>query len=403
MLVITEVALSVVLVTAAAAMVGAMVRLWRGVPGFRTDHLLLSHIYIPPARYPDSPDISRFCETLVRRVSALPGVLDASVTTGYPPVIGWRQMFTIPGAPVPRIEDTPTARFANVDEHYLRTMAIPLIGGRDLAGSDTATSPPVALINEEFARRYFPNQNPVGHEISPGPPPGIPAPTLQSFGLSSRRIRIVGVVRNFMNNGVALPPDPQIITLFRQQPALNFGFKDMVVRTAVDPESIVPAVSRELNALDKDIPLGEIRTMEAHMSNQTADTRFTATLLGLFAGLGTILAVIGVYGIVAYLVAQQTRDLGVRVALGASSADIFWLVLRHGLFIGISGVAIGVTGAIAVRQVLLRYLPASGPSESSPLAIFGTAVAVLVAIGLASTAPARRAVRVDPVQALRSD
>jgi predicted permease len=373
-----------------------MLRFWRADPGFRTDHLLLSHIYIPPARYPDSPAISRFCEALITRVRALPGVVEASVTTGYPPVVGWRQMFTIPGVPVPRIEDTPTARFANVDEHYLRTMAIPLIGGRDLAASDTATSPPVAVINQEFARRYFPNRSPLGREIRPGPPPGIPAPALESFGSSSRPIKIVGLVRNFMNNGVSQPPDPQIITLFRQQPALNFGFKDLVVRTAVDPESIVPAVSREMKSLDEDIPLGEVRTMEAHMSNQTVDTRLAAVLLGLFAGLGTILSVIGVYGIVTYLVAQRTRDLAVRVALGAEPADILWLVLRHGLFIGASGVGLGMTGALLLSRLF-------DAAQSSPLVILGTAAAVLLAIGLASAAPARRALQVDPVQALRGE
>jgi ABC-type antimicrobial peptide transport system permease subunit len=199
-----------------------------------------------------------------------------------------------------------------------------------------------------------------------------------------------------MNNGVSQPPDPQIITLFRQQPALNFGFKDFVVRTAVDPESIVPAVSREMKSLDEDIPLGEVRTMEAHMSNQTVDTRLAAVLLGLFAGLGTILSVIGVYGIVTYLVAQRTRDLAVRVALGAEPADILWLVLRHGLFIGASGVGLGMTGALLLSRLF-------DAAQSSPLVILGTAAAVLLAIGLASAAPARRALQVDPVQALRGE
>jgi ABC-type antimicrobial peptide transport system permease subunit len=144
-------------------------------------------------------------------------------------------------------------------------------------------------------------------------------------------------------------------------------------------------------------------TLHLRAPEKTMSTAVTARRLGLFAGLGTMLAVIGVYGIVAYLVAQRTRELGVRMALGAKSADIVWLVLRHGLLIGISGVAIGVTGAIAMRQVLLQYLFVAGPAQSSPLAIVGTAVAVLLAVGIASAAPARRAVRVDTVQALRSD
>jgi predicted permease len=402
-LVIGEIALSVVLVAAAAVMVSAILRLWRAEPGFRTDHLLLAHIYIPPSRYPDSPAITQFCERFIRRVRTLPGVQDASVTTGFPPVVGWRQMFTIPEFPAPRFEDVPTARFANVDEHYLRTMGIPFVAGRDLAESDTEGLPPVAVINEAFARRYFPNDHPVGWEILPGPPPGVLAPLLSSFGGSRRPIRIVGVVKDFMNNGAALPPDPQIVTLFRQQPAVNFGFKDLVVRTTIDAESIVPALSRELKSFDEDIPLGEVRTMEANMSVQTADTRLAATLLGLFAGLGMILAVVGVYGIIAYQVARRTREFGIRLALGARSADIVSLVLRHGLFIGLAGVSIGIACAFAVDRALQRYLASTGAPRSSLLAVFGTAIGVLVAIVLAGVAPARRAVRVDPVLTLRCE
>jgi predicted permease len=388
-LVIAEVALSVVLVAAAAVMVGAIVRLWSAEPGFRTDHLLLAHIYIPPSRYPDSPAITQFCDQFMRHVRALPGVQNASVTTGFPPVVGWRQMFTIPGVPVPQLEDVPTARFVNVDEWYLRTLAIPFVAGRDLAESDTAEAPPVAVVNEAFARRYFPSENPVGREIL--------------HGSSHRPIKIVGLVRDFMNNGAALPPDPQIVTLFRQQPSLNFGFKDVVVRTTVDPESIVPALSRELKSLDEDIPLGEVRTMQANMSVQRADTRLAATLLGLFAGLGMILAVVGVYGIVAYQVARRTREFGIRLALGAKSADIVSLVLRHGLFIGFSGVSIGIGCAFAVDRALQRYLSSTGAPQSSLLVVFGTAIGVLTAIVLAGAAPARRAVKVDPVLTLRCE
>jgi predicted permease len=347
--------------------------------------------------------ITRFCEEVARRLRALPGVQDASVTTGFPPVVGWRQMFTIPGVLTPRFEDVPTTRFVNVDEHYLRTMAIPFVAGRDLAESDTEGTPPVAVINESFARRYFPKENPIGREILPGPPPGVLAPPLRSFGSSHRAIRIVGVVRDFTNNGAALPPDPQIVTLFRQHPSLNFGFKDLVVRTTVDPESIVPAISRELKSLDEDIPLGEVRTMEAHMSVQIADTRLAATPLGLFAGLGMVLAIVGVYGIVAYQVARRMREFGVSMVMGAKSADIAWLVLSHGLFVGVSGVSIGLAGAVAVDKVLQRYLSSAGASQSSLPAVLGMAAVVLIAIVLAGAAPARRAVRVDPVQTLRCE
>jgi predicted permease len=401
MLVTAEVALSLVLVFAAGLLAQTMARLQRQDPGFRADHLLIAHVFIPPVRYPDPGAITRFCEAFGERVRSLPGVLDASVTTGYPPSMPWQQVFTVPGSPFSRTADVPSARFAAVDSRYLRTMGLPLLSGRDFAETDTAAGLPVAIVNEEFARRYFPNQDPIARQIHPGPPPGVPAIPLRDFGSSDRNITIIGVVRNFMNRGMELPPAPHIFSLFRQVPGLNFGFKDIVVRTTAAPESVAPAIARALKSLDADIPLGEIRSMETHMSSQTADTRFTAVLLGLFAGLGTILAVIGAYGVVAYLVAQRTQELGVRIALGAVSTDILWLVLRYGLFIGLAGVALGLAGAVAGRRFLARFL--YGVSESDPLTLLGAAVLLLVAIGVASAVPARRAMRIDPVQALRGE
>jgi putative ABC transport system permease protein len=401
MLVSTEVALSLMLVFAAALLAQTMARLQRQDPGFRADHLLIAHIFIPPARYPDADAITRFCDTFGERVRGLPGVVDASVTTGYPPNMPWQQMFTIPGSPVARPGDVPVSRFAAVDQRYLQTLGFRLQSGRDFAETDTSNSLPVAIVNEEFVRRYFPDRDPIGRRIHPGPPPGVPPIPLEDFGASSRDITIIGVVRDFMNRGMALRPAPQLFNLFRQLPGLNFGFKDIVVRTVKDPQSVVPAVARELRSLDADIPLGEIRSMETHMNSQTADTRFTTILLGLFAGLGTILAVIGAYGVVAYVVAQRTQEMGVRLALGATSGDILWLILRYGLAIGVAGVAVGVAGAMLGRRFLTRFL--YGVSASDWLTLVGSGVLLLVVVVVASAVPARRAMRIDPVQALRGE
>jgi putative ABC transport system permease protein len=400
-LVAAEIALSLVLVFGAGLLAQTMARLHRQDPGFRPDRLLIAHVYIPPARYPDSGAITRFCDAFGERVRALPGVLDASVTTGYPPAIAWQQMFTLPGRPVARAADVPMTRFVAVDDRYLGTLGIPLLSGRNFADSDTPTSQPVAIVNQEFVHQFFTNQDPLGRQIRPGPPPGIQADLLQNFGELARNITIVGVVRNFMNRGMALPPAPQIFTLFRQIPGLNFGFKDIVVRTAAAPESIVPAVARELKSLDADIPLGEVRNMETHLGSQTADTQFTTVLLALFGGLGTILAVVGAYGVVAYLVAQRTQEIGVRLALGAGAADILWLILRNGLAMGVAGVAMGIAGAMATRLVLARFL--FGVSVSDPLTLSGAAVLLLLVVAAASAIPAARALRIDPVQTLRSE
>ncbi|SPE43383.1 conserved membrane hypothetical protein [Candidatus Sulfopaludibacter sp. SbA3] len=401
MLVTTEVALSLMLVFAAGLLGQTMARLQRQDPGFRVDHLLLAHVFIPPARYPDSNAITRFCDAFGERMRSLSGVFDASVSTGYPPSLPWQQMFTVPGAPVSGAANVPMTRFAAVDARYLPTLGFTLLRGRNFAETDSSTSQPVAIVNEEFVRRYFPNQDPVGRQIHPGPPPGVPAVPLRDFGSSTRNITIVGVVRNFMNRGMALSPAPQIFTLFRQLPGLNFGFKDIVVRTTANPERIVPAVARALKSLDADIPLGEIRSMETHMGSQTADTRFTAVLLGLFAALGTILAVIGAYGVVAYLVAQRAQELGVRIALGAGRTDILWLVVRYGLFIGLAGVALGMAGAMAARRLLARFL--YGVAVSDPFTLGCAAILLLLVIIVASAIPARRAMRIDPIQALRGE
>ncbi|HKF41617.1 MAG TPA: ABC transporter permease [Thermoanaerobaculia bacterium] len=398
-LVTAEVGLSLVLVFAAALLAQTVVRLGRRDPGFRSDHLLLAHIYIPPSRYPDSEAISRFCDALAQRLRSIPGMLEASVTTSYPPSLPWRQMFTLPGSDVSRPEDVPVTRFAAVDTGYLRTIGLTLLRGRNFSDSDTAQGAPVAIVNEEFARRFFPGVDPVGRTIRPGPPEGVQPVPLQDFGGSRREITIVGVVRDFVNDGLARPPAPQLFALYRQVPGLNFGFKDIVARTSGAPEGAAPAVAREVKSLDPEIPLGEVRSMETHMGTQTADRRFTTVLLGLFAGLGIALALIGAYGVVSYLVAQRTQELGVRLALGAGPGDILWLVLRYGLSIGLAGVALGFAGSFAARRSVSSLLYGIAPSD--PWTLAGAAALLLLVVAAASAIPAARALRIDPVAALR--
>ena len=402
-MVVAEIALSLVLVIAAALLVQTMIKLQRQDPGFHRDHLFTAHIFVPPARYTDPADIARFCDRLGRRVRAIPGVIDASVTAVYPTAMQWSEMFTFDGHAASRLADIPQARFGPVDDRFVRTIGLSLVSGRDFDESDQAASPPVALVNQEFVHRYFPNENPVGRQFRMGPPPGIgvPADYWKGWKRGSGAVRIVGVLANFMNERPPIPPSPQILLLYRQQPDVNFGFKNVVVRTSVQPETIASAVSRELHALDPEIPLGEVSTMERHLADQIADSRFTTVLLGLFAVLGMILAIIGVYGVVSYLVAQRTHELGVRVALGASAADVLWLVLRHGITIGLLGVGLGLAGALAAREILAGML--YDVSASDPWTLGCGSIILLVVVLIATAIPARRAMRVDPVLALRSE
>jgi putative ABC transport system permease protein len=400
-LVIAEMALSLVLVVAAGLLVQSIIHLQRQNPGFRPDHLLKAHFFLPPAHFPDSSAITKFCDQLGQRVRTLPGVQDASVTTIFPPFIRWTQMFTIDGHPVSRIADVPTARFGVVDDQYLRTLGMTLVAGRDFAASDAAASLPVALINEEFVRRYLPSALPIGAKIRLGAPPGLLALPRGDAGSGSGSITIVGVVANFMNSGIAQPPAPQILALFRQQPGLNYGFKEIVLRTPMDPKILAPAVAQQLRSLDADVPLAEVQTIAEHLNSQTADARSTTVLLGLFAGLGTILAVIGAYGVISYLVAQRTHELGVRRALGADSGSILWLVLRQGIAMGLAGIGLGLAGAIVMRQLLARLL--YGVSATDPWTLGSASLLLLLVIATASALPAKRAMRIDPAQTLRNE
>jgi predicted permease len=397
MLVIAEVALSLALVAAAGLLTQSIVRLGRQNPGFRADHLLKGHIYLPPQRYADAASINRFCEELVRRLRAIPGIVDASVTTMYPPYIRWSQVFAIEGRTMERVGNMPSTRWGVVDTDYLRTLGTPIVAGRDFQESDTSTSLPVALINQEFVRRYFPNENPIGRRIRLGPPPGAVETTRSGW----ETVTVAGVFANFMNDGVALPPAPHILALFRQQPAENFGFKDIVVRTAVEPASMAPAISQQLRSLDAEIPLAEIETMQDYLGDQIADTRLTAALLGLFATLGTLLAIIGAYGVISYLVAQRTQEVGIRMALGADATRILWMILRQGIWMGAAGVLFGATGAVLLRQFLSKLL--FRVSATDPLTLGAASLLLLFVVVIASAIPARRAMRIDPVRALRGE
>jgi predicted permease len=389
------------LLVGATLLVQSILRLERQTTGFREDHLLKAHIYLPPAHYPTSQAITRFCDRFAERIRALPGVGQATVTTIYPPFTRWTQMFTIEGHAASRLQDVPTTRFGVTDDHYLETLRIPLIEGRDFAASDTESREPVALINQEFVRRYFAHRDPVGVRIRLGPPANILPAVPADSAMASGYVTVVGVMGNARNNGLAFPPEPQLNALFRQLPIVNYGFKDVVIRTVSDPQAIASALRRQLHDLDPNLPLAEVQTMERHIADQTSDQRFVTLLLSLFAAAGLALAIIGIYGVVSYLVAQRSQELGVRLALGASPPHVLWLVLKQGLSMGAAGVALGLLGAWSGRQVVGRLL--FGISAVDAVTFAGAAALLLAIAAIASAVPGTRAMRIDPASALRQE
>ena len=396
-LVVAETAISLVLMIGAGLLLRTIGRLQSQDLGYSTEHLLFAHIYVPEARYPDSAALARFADRFRSDVAGIPGVRDATIANFTPGVASrWKQFITAPGQTAVSRENLPRINFTVTDEHFLPTYGIPLVSGRNFEAADSAERPPVALISEAAVRRFFPRENPLGRVVHLGAPGDVPTPGSARI---SADVTIVGVFRDIRNQGLRDAPAPQIIGLYRQLPTVNVGFKDLGVRTASDPLPIVPAIADRLRRLDPDIPLSEVSTARQIVARQTSNTRFTTTLLGLFAALGTILALVGVYGVISYAVAQRTHEIGVRMALGARRREIVWLILRPGLALGLLGAGAGLAGAVAARRVLSTFLFGISPLDP---ATFGAAAGLLLfAVGAACAVPAMRASRVDPMIALR--
>jgi predicted permease len=392
--VVSEMAFAVMLLIGTGLLMQSLLRLQNQSTGFRADHLLTTHLFLPPVRYPDKASITRFSDDYASRVRQLPGVQDAAISAARLPDDQWTQSFTIEGRPVSRLEDTPSAARNTTDAHYLHTLAIPLLKGRNFSDFDTESSTPVALVNQAFVDQYFPNEDPLGRRFRMGLPAQMVVPDATNIVFT-----IVGVIGNTMNRGPALPPLPHITTLFRQTPDLNVGFKYLIVRTALDPLQLAASVRQQLHSLDPNLPFAEVATMDQLIEQQTADRRYTTGLLTLFAALGLLLAGIGVYGVVSYVVAQRTNEIGVRMALGAQRGDVLWMILKNGLGMASIGAMLGLLGAWVFRQAVSQLV--FGISSADPLT-FSAAAALLILFALAaSVIPARRAMKVDPMIALR--
>lgn len=396
LLVVGEVALTLMLMIGTGLLVRTIARLQSQEIGIRTDQLIRAHMYVPPARYTDSGLLSRFVDTFADHVRSLPGVREATITSFVPPVSRWDQPFSIVGQPVNAEPGLPAVYFGVADEHLLATFGAPLLRGRNFAAADTPSEPPVAMVNQTLARRFFANEDPVGKKIHLGEPGVIPVP---GSALASEDLTIVGVYGDVRNNGLARPIEAQVLVLYRQVPSLNFGFKDIVVRTSRDPHAIISAMVSELRQMDPGMPLSETDTIDELIVRQTSNQRFTTALLAIFAALGIALSVIGVYGVLASLVAERTHEIGIRRALGAQDENIIWLVLQQALVMGGIGAVIGLASAWGLRELMTKLV--FGISTGDPLTFAAGAALLLFAVIAATTIPAWRATRVDPIVALR--
>ncbi len=387
-LVVAEIALAVVLVIGAGLLAKSFSRLQRVDPGFDPRGLLTAHILPPGVRYDTREKVRVFYHELRSRLEGTPGVRAVAVSMEHPLSPGWTTSFTIAGRPEPGPGLAPEARVRPVMPGYFRTLGIPLRAGRDIAETDRATSPGVVVVNESFVRMHFPNENPIGQRLLRNPWwEGMP----ESF-------EIVGVVADERYLGLDQETDPATYFAFEHFPLTNMY---VTVKTDGDPMALVPAMRRVVWSLDRDLPLEEVHSMTELLNTSLAGPRFNAALIALFAVIALFLAAIGIYGVLAFSVAQRTSELGIRMALGAPRGTVVRLVVRQALVLTAIGVGLGLVAASWATGALRRLL--FEVSATDPAVFSGVAAALALVALAAAYIPARRASRVDPMIALRAE
>jgi putative ABC transport system permease protein len=383
-----EVALALVLLTGAGLMAQTIHRLMTVDPGFRSDHLLTAGLSLPEAK----PDLTRrmaTVEAILARTRSIPGVVAAGAGLSLP-VDGsqWNSTFWPQDKPVPPTHDgLPSAAMVPITGGYLEALGARLIEGRAVDARDTATSPPIAIVNQALAERIWPGQDPLGQHLKQGWPEG-PGPWRE----------VVGVVADIKFEGVTERTPLQIYFPMAQDPPSGFA---LVVRTAVDPESISAPLADGVAAVSRDMPLAAVRTMDRLIGESIARQRMALLVLGVFAAVALALASIGLYGLVSHAVTERRHEIGVRLALGAARGSIVGLVLRGGLTMALAGIVAGVGGSIAVTRVLTGLL--FGVTPVDPGTIAGVAALLLAVAAAACALPAYRASRIGIATALRTD
>jgi len=380
-LVATEVALSLVLLVGAGLLMRSFTALVRVDTGFKAANLLRADLVLPNARYPERPQIAQTYAQMAERLRGLGGVVSAAATSSAPlSGVDTDTGFRVEGRPEPKVGERVVAWYRAVTPDYFQTMGIPLQRGRIFDARDSGTAPRVVLANESFVRKYFPGEDPIGKRI----------------GAPERWREIIGIVGNVRNFGLDREEPPAVYLPHAQVP---LPFMTLVVRTTGDPLALAGGVKGVVQEIDPHLAVANLSSMEQVVATSLADRRWTMALLGAFASLAMLLAAIGLYGVMAYSVAQRTQEIGIRMALGAQRGDVLRLVLGNGMRLWLLGIAVGVAAALIATRWMGSLLYGVGAMDpvtfvTAPLLLAGVAV-------LATVIPARRAMRTDPMVALR--
>ena len=396
-LLVVELALSVMLLAGAALLIQSLWNLQRVDPGFRTDRLLTMQVWLPERKYPSPSGVRTFSDEMLRRVEALPGVRRAS-TVNTRPFLGWFLGLDVevPGyVPPETIEGGDLLTYRVVSNLYFETLGAELVQGRAFSTGDGPDGAAVAVVNEAAAARYWPDVEPIGRQFrprfQPGAAPWIPAGRSDWF-------TVVGVVGDFRENRIDEPVVPTVYLSQRQNPS---RLMSLVVGTRGAATGVARAIQREIRAVDGDLGVYDLRTMDAILSDAVALPRLNALLLWLFAGLALVLSAIGVHGVTSYLVARRTREFAIRIAVGARPADIFRTVTRETALVGAAGILLGLAGSVLLMRAVATVVYEVAPGDATIL--LGASGAVLGVALAACCRPAWTAMRADPIRVLHAE
>jgi putative ABC transport system permease protein len=402
-LVTAEIALALVLLVGAGLMIRTLFNLNRTDTGFAPDNLLTMRVPLSGAKYPDDAAALSFYERLLERVRAVPGVQGAAAGSNLPLGLGggWGKNFSIEGhPPASSLSQVPNVEFMLVSPDYFRTAGIKLLGGREFTAQDTESAQQVAIISETVAQRFFANEEPVGKRIWMGPPENLlPPPPPGEPSQSFKRRVIVGVARDVKSGPLTEQPRPTVYVPYYQSDREGWTPMALMVRTSATPSAYVATMRDIVRGLDADQPLAQVATGQELLARRLSEPRFNALLLGSFAGLGLLLAMIGIYGVVSFLVTQRTHEFGIRMALGAQTGNVLRLVLKKALLLSFVGIGMGLLASLALTRLMGDLIYGVGPTD--PLTLITVAALLAVIAIAASYFPARRATKVDPLVALR--
>jgi putative ABC transport system permease protein len=383
--VVAEIAMSLILLIGSGLMIRSFARLQSVNPGFNPDNLLTVRLLLPSSKYRDDQQRITFFRQALGRIQSMPGVRSAGAISFLPfTTLGAATGFTIEGQPAPAAGQKPTLDVRVCDPNYFQTMGIPLIKGRTFSEKEATEVSHVVIISEAMARDYFPGEDPIGKrvriEMMENPAP----------------CEIIGIVGDSKHQGLDIEPRAMS---YWPHPELAYSAMTIVARTEGDPLSYTSAVQSAVQAMDKDQPLADVRTMGQWLSDSVARPRFSTLLLSIFAAVALVLAMVGIYGVMSYSVTQRTREIGIRMALGANRVDVMRMVVGQGMILALIGIGCGLGASVALTRVLAGLL--FGVSATDP-ATFGLISAALAGVALLACAvPARRATKVDPMIALR--